>query len=166
MTANPAPTARVLLLTLAVAALAACSPATPDAGAPAGSGAAPSTAPSTPGSGSGDSAPAAAAAAVAAPCELTTVTRTIEHLRLASADDSCTVLIPAGAAVGSVPVRASATDTAASVEQRTANGTLYATTGSIELTAVGTTIAGQLTASDETPPATGTITASFSLTVP
>jgi hypothetical protein len=160
MTPNRPSITRLIACTLAAAAISACSPATPEPATPAaGSASAPAPAPV----GEGSTAPTEAAPLP--PCELTTVTRTIEHLRLASADESCTVLIPAAAAVGSVPVRASATDLAASVEQRTPDGTLYATTGSIELTSVGATLAGQLTASDETPPATGTITTSFSLTV-
>jgi hypothetical protein len=91
---------------------------------------------------------------------------TIEHLRLTSADGACTVLLPTPVAVQQYPVAASASQTAASVEMRRTDGTLYATAGSVSVTAIGDRIVGTISANDQSPPSTGEIAGTFDIATP
>lgn len=118
-------------------------------------------------------APEAAAAAEAAepsapaalPCELTRVAPQIESVRL-EGDGGCQVFLPATAAPGTFAVRVSAAGDsgAAAVELRTGGATLYATGGTVTLTAAGADgWSGEVDAIDEAEPETGRIVGRFTI---
>lgn len=129
--------------------------------------------------GASDAAPAATdeAAEAAAPaaeepaadalaCDLVRAVAQIEAVRLESEDGHCRVFVPSGATPGQYAVRVSAagTEDGAAVELTREDGTLYATSGTVTLTAVGDGAwAGSVDASDDAEPGTGTIQGSFDL---
>lgn len=108
-----------------------------------------------------------AAATNAIPCELTTSSALIESVRLESADGACKVYLPSPVRVGEFEVRVSASGDVAAVEAPGEEGTLYATSGTLTVTAVAEgRVQGTLTAEDDAPPATGQLTTTFDVALP
>lgn len=118
----------------------------------------------------GDEAPAAEAAPAAPepaalPCALSRVAPQIESVRL-EGDSGCQVFLPADATPGSYEVRVSAAGdgAAAAVELRTGETTLYATGGTVTLTAAGADgWVGRVDAEDQAEPGTGRIRGEFTI---
>jgi hypothetical protein len=112
----------------------------------------------------GEAAPAASAPA-ALPCALSRVAPQIESMRL-EGDGGCQVFLPANATPGSYEVRVSAAGdaAAAAVELRTGETTLYATGGTVTLTAAGADgWVGRVDAVDQAEPGTGRIRGEFTI---
>ncbi len=99
-------------------------------------------------------------------CALTRAVAQIESVRLESADGACRVFVPSAATPGELAVRVSAAgdDTAAAVELSIADQTLYATGGTVTLTAAGNgQWTGSLDAMDDAEPGTGRIRGTFDI---
>lgn len=152
---NPASMNRFLAAVAIAALLGACSPeqAEQPASPPAPAEASTPAVPAAPPTASNE-------------CALTEASMTIEHVRLSSADGACTVLIPAPVAAAEYPVAASASQTAASVELRGPDGTLYATAGTVTLSGISPRLVGTISADDQSPPATGQISGTFDIAAP
>lgn len=146
---------RTLAATALIALLGACSPEQteqqqPSSAAPAEASTSAPTAPPT----------------ASNECVLTEASMTIEHVRLSNADGTCTVLIPAPVTATEYPVAASASQTAASVEFRQPDGTLYATAGTVTVSESGARLIGSIAADDQSPPSTGQISGTFDIPAP
>lgn len=107
-------------------------------------------------------------AAPVVPCALAAGEVGIQNLQLRSADGSCRLYLPVDAAPGTYQIRVSAVgrDDAAAVEATTADGPLYATAGTVTITAADANrIAGTVDASDDAEPVIGVVRTEFDVAI-